>query len=111
MIMKHKAKDIVNYDSFNENQEFSKEEQDRLEGLGYVKRFTSWAALTATWATVMVTRIATIVKERTDGSHKVRLVVDMLRSGVNSLVTIGERVVLPRPSDLAETVIYLWEEN
>jgi len=35
----------------------------------------------------MVTRIATIVKERIDGSHKVRLVVDMLRSGVNSLVT------------------------
>ena len=102
------CKDADNHDSLVENFEQSKEERKRLEGLGYPQRVKSWAMLIATWTTVMVNRIATVIRLRPDGSEKVRLVVDMLRSGVNSLVTTGERVVLPRPGDLAVSVIDLW---
>ena len=58
---------------------------------------------------VRVTRIACLVKVKADKSTKVRLIVDMLLSGVNGLVTMRERVVPPRVADLASGAVGLLE--
>ena len=50
-----------------------------------------------------LTPIACIIKQ-SHGKEKVRLVVDMRRSSVNGLMTVKERVVLPRVSDVAKSV-------
>ena len=57
----------------------------------------------------MATKLAVLVKEKSDGSVKVRFIVDMLRSGINGLVKAGERIVLPRGHDLITAVLNLWE--
>lgn len=41
-----------------------------------------------------------IQKTRADGSLKTRLIVDMRRSGVNGLMKVKQRVVLPRVTDV-----------
>ena len=50
-----------------------------------------------------LTPIACIIKQ-SHGKEKVRLVVDMRRSSVNGLMTVKERVILPRVSDVARSV-------
>ena len=47
-----------------------------------------------------LTKLGCLVKQRDDGSEKVRIIVDSRRSGVNGLMTIRERVVLPRVTDV-----------
>lgn len=47
-----------------------------------------------------LTQLACIVKVK-DGKEKVRLVVDMRRSGINGQMVLLERVVLPRIPDVA----------
>ena len=59
----------------------------------------------------MPTRIAVLLKDRSDGTKKVRFIMDALRSGVNGLTSASERIVLPRSCDLVESVIDLLEEN
>ena len=54
-------------------------------------------------------KLAVIVKQLPDNIKKVRLIVDMLRNGTNGLIKIPERVVLPRVSDAAESILDLWE--
>ena len=58
---------------------------------------------------VRVTHVACLVKVKADKSTKVRLIVDMLRSGVNGLATMRERIVLPRVADLAFGAVDLLE--
>ena len=55
------------------------------------------------------TRIACLVKVEADKSTVVRLIVDMLRSGVNGVVTMMERIVLPTVADLASGAVDLLE--
>ena len=58
---------------------------------------------------VRVTRIACLVKVKADKSTKVHLIVEMLRSGVNGLVTKRERFVKTRVADLASGALDLLE--
>ena len=58
------------------------------------------------------------MKVQADKSTKVRLIVDMLRPGVNGLVAMRERIVSPRVADLAsgavdvlEAWVGLWIES
>ena len=51
--------------------------------------------------------MAALTKTREDGSLKLRLIIDMLRSGVNEHVRVHERIVLPRLSDMAEGLVDL----
>ena len=83
------------------------EEVDRLVGAGYVRQFPDWEHLKAVFQDVIVSRVATIVKERADGSMKVRIIIDMLRSMVNSFVKLGERIVLPRLMDVVTDLVDL----
>ena len=50
---------------------------------------------------IIVSKMACLVKELEDGSKKRRLIMDLLRSGSNSLARVPERVVLPRGQDAA----------
>ena len=50
---------------------------------------------------MVLNKVALLSKTKSDGSVKHRLVWDLRRSGVNLAVMQGERVVLPRLSDVA----------
>ena len=47
----------------------------------------------------MLTWLACLVKIKENGETKYRLVVDSRRSGVNGLMTVRERVILPKVTD------------
>ena len=51
--------------------------------------------------------LAAITKTRPDGSVKVRLTVDMRRSGLNVFVDLSERIVLPRDQDVVKDLMSL----
>ena len=51
---------------------------------------------------MLVSRLAAILKWKRDGSLKVRIIIDMLRSKLNEFVRLGERIVLPRLRDVVE---------
>ena len=59
----------------------------------------------------MATKLAVLVKEKSDGSIKVRFIVDMLRSVINGLAKASERIVLPRGHDLITAVLNPWETD
>ena len=56
-------------------------------------------------------KVAVQAKLRKDGSKKIGLIVDMRRSGSNDRITLRERLVLPRMSDYACSVLDLLEEH
>eukprot|EP00971_Amphidinium_carterae_P194681 3863413-Amphidinium_carterae.1 len=53
--------------------------------------------------------MAAIIKEKPGGKVKVRLITDMLRNGTNGLIKVQERLVLPRLSDAAASIVDLLE--
>ena len=59
------------------------------------------------WGQVVVSRLACIVKLRDDGSKRVRIIIDMLRSGLNYFIKLEERLVLPRLRDVVANLLYL----
>ena len=94
--------DLENYKSFAEAGGAAIEELDRIAAEGYATKCTSWEEVTRSAGDgASLTRLGCIQKTRPDGSVKTRLVVDCRRSGVNGLMTIRQRVVLPRVSEVA----------
>ena len=59
------------------------------------------------WGQVVVSRLACIVKLRDDGTKRVRIIIDMLRSGLNYFIKLEERLVLPRLRDVVANLLYL----
>ncbi|CAE7649343.1 unnamed protein product, partial [Symbiodinium sp. CCMP2592] len=97
-----------NYRSFEEFASESEEELQRLVREGHLERIGEWEDVVARWPDAITTRIATIVKERPDGTAKTRFVVDMRRSGIKGLATkFSERIVLPRGCDAVEGILDL----
>eukprot|EP00974_Lingulodinium_polyedra_P084300 8161804-Lingulodinium_polyedra.AAC.1 len=68
---------------------------------GWAKRHASFDDLAQAVGTSAITlnKLGLVSKVKADGSTKHRLIWDLLRSGVNSLVRQGERIVLPRLAD------------
>ena len=54
--------------------------------VGFLEKVGLWHEVTRRWPGAMSTRVAVLVKERPDGSQKVRFIMDALRSGVNRLL-------------------------
>jgi hypothetical protein len=98
-----------NYSSYKENEVHAKTELARLLKEGHLELIGSWADVVARWPEAMATKLAVLVKEKPDGTIKIRFIVDMLRSGINSLIKAGERIVLPRGQDLISSVLDPWE--
>ena len=67
------------------------------------------------WAYAVATRIASIVKERVDGTLKLRFGMDLLRSGVNGRSDPPERTVLPRMTDfingILDLIVVQWQRG
>ena len=80
-------------------------EIDRLIEKGFAVRYGSWEAVLAHFGGALVSKLACIVKQRVDGSLKVRNVLDLRRSGYNSHVALAEREVLPRMKDLVDDAV------
>jgi hypothetical protein len=73
---------------------------DRLIEKGYAVKYDTWEDVTNAFGGVLVSKLACIVKEKEDGTLKVRNVLDLRRSGYNEVVKLQERIVLPRVQDL-----------
>jgi hypothetical protein len=99
-----------NYQSFYEKGgKYAGEEVDRIIRKGFVQAFQTWEEVTARWPGAKASKVAVIVKERPDRTHKTRLIIDMRRSGVNGGVVLNERVVMPRLSDFVSSILDLME--
>ncbi len=95
----------ANYASFQDHLELARSEVGRLVAKGFLEKIgPSWAAVTARWPDAICTRLACLVKPSAVGAPKVRLIVDMRRSGVNGIATVAERIVLPRPGDIIDAI-------
>jgi len=97
----------ANYASVDLHGERVAQEVDRLIRAGYVEEHASWEALLEAYPNVVVSKIAAIVKTKDDGTAKTRIIIDMLRSMVNSFVKLHERIVLPRLIDVVSDLIDL----
>lgn len=100
-----------NYKSFAENSKYAELEFQRLLEEKHVEKLGTWDKVKARWKDAMATKIALLIKEKADATVKVRFVVDMLRSGINGLTKMAERIVLPRGEDLIESILDLWETS
>ena len=90
-----------NYSSFAEAGDKAQSELDRMVERGWALRKDTWADVVASVGDASLTKMACIVKMK-QGREKVRIIVDMRRSGVNGRMSVHERVVLPRVSDVAK---------
>ena len=102
-----------NYKSFQEAGQAALEELERVAEAGYATRCNSWAeVLQSAGEGASLTRLGCIQKPKPGGGVKTRLVVDCRRSGINGLMCIRQRVVLPRVSDVAnEWAAMVQEDN
>ena len=91
--------------SFAEHSPLAKEELDRLISEGHLEKIGTWTEVLKRWPNAIATKLAVLVKEKSDNSLKVRFIVDMLRSGINGMVTAQERIVLPRGHDLITSTL------
>ena len=99
------ADNTCNYASVTEHRAEVENEINRLAAKGFVTVYESWDDLRARLGEVVVSRMAAVLKVKPDGTRKVRLIVDMRRSGVNSFVKAHERVVLPRLRDAVSDAV------
>jgi hypothetical protein len=103
------AESHANYASVREHHGAVREELKRLTGCGFMTRMANWTELAKEFTNVVISKMACLVKEKEDGSVKLRLITDMLRSGINSFVKLHERIVLPRLFDLVEASLQMME--
>ena len=91
----------VNYKSFMEVAENAQELLDQLVREGRSEVFETWEAVKSRFGQeAKLTKLACIAKVKESGETKYRLVVDSRRSGVNGLMTVKERVILPKITDV-----------
>eukprot|EP00971_Amphidinium_carterae_P290978 5778249-Amphidinium_carterae.1 len=93
-----------NYKSVEEEPTLAGQEIDRLVEKDFAVHLQDWGAVLRMYGSVLVSRLACIVKTREDGTLKVRNVLDLKRSGYNKCVRQSERVVLPRLNDLLSDI-------
>ena len=98
-----------NYKSFHDYEAESRKELDRLVQEGHLERIGPWHEVVAKWPEAIATKLATLVKQKPDGTQKIRFIADMRRSGVNAIAVARERIVLPRGTDLVRDVLDLQE--
>ena len=97
--------------SVRDNSDAVLKELGRLTAAGFMTKVDTWAELSEQMPEVVVNKMACILKTKDDGSVKLRLITDMLRSGVNAFVKLNERIVLPRLCDAVEALLGLLEQR
>ena len=86
------------------------EELDRRIAEGHLEKIGAWAEVLKRWPDSVATKLPVLVKEKSDSSIKVRVILDMLRSGVNGMVSAQERIALPRGHDLVTSTLDPWRD-
>ena len=86
------AEGLANYASVEEHEKLVRAEIGRLSERGFVTVYKTWADVIKRFGNVVVSKMAAVVKPREDGTTKLRLIIDMLRSHVNELPRIGDMV-------------------
>ena len=100
-----------NYNSFYEAEDLAEKDVERIFNEGKAERFKTWEEVVQfTGKEPWLTKMACVLKTKADTTTKVRLVVDMFRSGVNGLMRVPQRIVLPRIADICESGVDLLEE-
>ena len=100
-------REFTNYESFESQVDLARQEVQRVVGLQYFVEVEDHTALDVPVSAV--SRMALLVKTRADGTLKLRLIVDLRRSGVNGITVVPQRVVLPRLKDAVESCLDLGE--
>ena len=106
--------EIQNYSSFYDAGDKAQSELDRMVETGRADRVNTWEEVVELVGPhAKLTQLACIVKEQqgSDGQvkEKIRLMVDMRRSGINGQCSLFERIVLPRLHDVAVSVQELFK--
>ena len=97
----------TNYSSFQESVAQAQELMDQLVQTGWADKFKMWQEVVETFGEqAKLTRLACLVNKET-GETKYRLVVGSRRSGANGLMNVKERAILPKISDVAQSIQYL----
>ena len=96
-----------NYASVEEHHRLVRAEIQRLKECGFVSVYPNWDAVKKRFGQVVVSKMAAIVKNKEDGTVKLRLIIDMRRSQVNAHVRLHERIVLPRVVDMLRDALAL----
>ena len=98
-----------NYVSAESSPEITAEILNRMVNKGWAIKAPSLEALAEEVGSneIALNKLALISKMKADNTMKHRLVWDLLRSGVNSVVRQGERVILPKLYDLIEDILDL----
>ena len=89
----------VNYRSFEEAGGNAQDLLDQMVAAGRSEVFDTWDQVVEAVGAARLTKMACIVKAKETGELKYRLVVDSRRSGVNGLMEVRERVILPRVTE------------
>ena len=103
----------TNYRSAEDDLEVCHDLLGRMVEKGWAVAVPTWGELTDQLGSdqIPINRLGLITKARPDGSLKHRIVWDLRRSLVNSLVRQGERIILPRLSDVVDDAHALAAEN
>eukprot|EP00435_Cladocopium_sp_Y103_P043459 s2560_g12.t1 len=99
----------ANYKSFHQHESESQAELRRLAQEGHIERIGPWTKVIKRWPKAMATKLATLVKLKSDGTQKVRFIADMRRSGINAMAQARERIVLPRGTDYTRDILDMLE--
>lgn len=101
-----------NYKSFDEVVEHAQRLLDQLVQEGRTEVVQTWQEVVDRFGfDAKVTKLACVVKTRETGEVKYRLVVDSRRSGINGLMSVKERVILPKITDVVSALHALARKN
>ena len=103
-------KETSNYRSVSENLEDARIEIERYVQKGFAIR-KSWQWVESKFSSGTCSKMALIIKEKSDGTRKRRIVIDMRRSMGNARCRVSERITLPRIQDLVSDLRRMMERK
>ena len=99
-----------NYKSMQDDYEGARQELDRLVARGFAAYLTKDEAR-QNFHRATMSRLALITKVKESGAKKLRVIIDLLRSGGNSRARVPERIILPRISDVVASLRELFKKR
>ena len=91
----------MNDTSFEEHAKEVRAELQRLVGGGHLEEVGSWKDVVTRWPDARPIRIAVSVTLTSDGTKKVRFILEALHNGTNGLIQVQERIVWFLAHDVA----------
>ena len=112
MALQDELGDHTNYMSFTTAGVKAQVLLDAMVESGRATLLNTWSEVTTlVGSDAMLTKMGCIVKVKTNGEEKCRLIFDGRRSSVNGMIHCRERVTLPRVSDVADSLKRLLKKN